>query len=124
MSTCMFATANDTNRWAVMLDDRIQTFATRAQAEAVYALACPSGEHWDDQPFGAIQVIPPGYRPRSIVDGSDMTVATVSALEQSDLRAYIQSEREAVKARAAAPPSSSPFPATDAEWDALFGVAS
>lgn len=118
MSNTMFATANDTARWAVMIDDRIQTFGTRAEAETVYALACPADEHWDDQPFGAIQMIPPGYRPKSIVDGSDMTVATVSELEQSDLGAYIRDEREAVKARAAA---RAPF---EPDWDLLLGIKS
>lgn len=94
-----FATANDTDRWIVSVDGYIQSFATRDEAEVVYASITPDGEHFDDTTFGSCQMIPPHYRPinklaKVLNEPEDMTQCLVSQVREIDLVDYIAKHKQ------------------------------
>lgn len=90
----MFATANDTDQWAVCVDGYFGLFATQAEAQRVYGLICAAGQHFDDTAFGSCQLLHPGYRPlnglsATLGEPQDMTEAVLSQRRAIDIEGYI-----------------------------------
>jgi hypothetical protein len=84
----MFATANDTDQFAVAVDARFGLFASKGAAVAAYESITKPGQHFDDSPFGACQLLPPGYVPMHY-DGDDMTTCRLSERQPIDIAGYI-----------------------------------
>ena len=80
----MFATANDTDQWAVAVDGFYELFQSEEEARAVYkSLGASPGENGlDDTPFGSAQILHPRWRVTS-------KLSLLSDYEPENLRAYI-----------------------------------
>lgn len=71
----IFATENDTNFFAVIVDGFFGLFATKGEADAAYANISRK-QHFDDSPFGSCEFLPPmtipkyvgGYMPEGGLD--------------------------------------------------------
>lgn len=81
----MFATCNDTDRFAVCVDGRFGLFSSREDAERVYALIGGRDEEGEleETPFGSAALLPPG-------GGGNRTRAVLSAFAPVDIEAYIR----------------------------------
>lgn len=86
----VFATENDTNFFAVIVDGFFGLFATKGEADAAYANISRK-HHFDDSPFGSCEFLPPmtilkyvgGYMPESGLD-------KISAHKAIDISNYIE----------------------------------
>lgn len=85
----MFATANNTNKWAVCVDGKFGLFDNKEEADKCYETATKENDI-SDSPFGSMQLIGPGYRPiNMLAGGEDMTRAYLSDFEPIDIEKYI-----------------------------------
>lgn len=100
----MFATANDTDQYAVCVDGRFGLFTTKEEAVRVYQLASPiTGEGYDTH-FGSCEFLPPHTRPMmdlglaaKLGEDPDMTKACISELRSIDIESYIRKNPERFK---------------------------
>lgn len=81
-----FATHNDTLNWLLIVDNHGGFFDTHAAAENAYNMVSSI----DESAFGAMQLVPPGYRPVTRLDGSDMTQCRASECRDIDIVDYMR----------------------------------
>jgi len=91
----MFATANNTQKWALCIDGHFGLFESKESAESLFLNALPEGEYIDNTAFGSIDILPPGFRPKNnlaklLGEPDDMTRALLSEYTPIDVANYIR----------------------------------
>jgi hypothetical protein len=100
----MFATSNDTDRWAVCVDGYFGLFAGQPEAERVYSLI--GGHEGDDgladTAFGSAQLLPPGHVAKFIGGWiPESGISLISEHRAIDIDGYIRKQpiRQALQSR-------------------------
>jgi hypothetical protein len=96
----MFMTANDTAKWAVIVDGYFQLFDRKAEAEAMYDKLVP--DDIESSNFGSIQLLPPHYAPSFAAPKYARKLDQISLHEQTNLTAYAAEKERELQARIAA----------------------
>lgn len=86
----MFATINDTNKWAVAIDGYYQLFDSKNDADNFYESSIP--EYIEDSCFGSAMILPPQYIPK-FIDGTIPT-CRLSDCHPINLVDYVSKSQE------------------------------
>ncbi len=83
----MFATENDTDKWAVLVDGYFELFDTQSAALGMWT-ALGLQEEAEDTVFGSFNLLEPGFSPRYRDGYTPPSIDKLSEYEESNLLVY------------------------------------